>query len=100
MSWINRSALLFLLCAFQALALPVNLVDGEILYKESCIECHQGNLEEESYIFDMETLTDKIGICAYYLNLPWNEQDIQDTAGYLDKKYFDFDPLAKPELDE
>jgi len=68
-----------------------NIVDGEILYKESCIECHEANPSEEMLIFSMKKLKNKIYGCAGQLNLPWNDQDVDDTAEYLDVKFFHFD---------
>jgi hypothetical protein len=68
-----------------------NIIDGEILYKESCIECHETNPSEEMLIFSMKKLKNKIYGCVGQLNLPWNEQDVDDTAEYLDVKFFHFD---------
>jgi ABC-type histidine transport system ATPase subunit len=66
-----------------------NITDGEILFKESCIQCHE-NPAEEMMIFSMQNLKKKIYGCAGQLNLPWNEQDVDDAASYLDVKYFHF----------
>jgi hypothetical protein len=42
-------------------------------------------------IFSMKKLKNKIYGCAGQLNLPWNDQDVDDTAEYLDVKFFHFD---------
>ncbi len=68
-----------------------NIVDGEILYKESCIECHESNPSEEMLIFSIKKLKKKIYGCVGQLDLPWNEQDVDDTVEYLDVKFFHFD---------
>ena len=81
---------LLIFFAFNS-ANAANIVDGEILYKESCIECHEANPSEEMLIFSMKKLKNKIYGCAGQLNLPWNDQDVDDTAEYLDVKFFHFD---------
>jgi hypothetical protein len=68
-----------------------NIIDGEILYKESCIECHESNPSKEMLIFSMKKLKNKIYGCVGQLNLPWNDQDVDDTVEYLDVKFFHFD---------
>ena len=81
----------FLIVATFSSTNAANIIDGEILYKESCIECHESNPSEEMLIFSMKKLKNKIYGCAGQLNLPWNDQDIDDTAEYLDVKFFHFD---------
>ena len=73
-------------------SIAVNLVDGEILYKESCIQCHgiDEDLSENSLMDSVDPLKEKIFDCIYRLDIPWNEHDIADTAGYLDIKYYHF----------
>ena len=73
------------------LAFAVNLIDGEILYKESCIRCHGNDIQQEISLNNIEELKVGIEMCVDALNLPWNQIDINDTAGYLDVKYFHFE---------
>ena len=89
---INSCLLLFLFPAvIHAQPYNPNIVDGEILFKESCIRCHGETLAEYSAIITTKKLKDKIRGCVYHLDLPWHDSDIADTAHYLDKKYFNFE---------
>jgi len=81
----------FLIVATFSSTNAANIIDGEILYKESCIECHESNPSKEMLIFSMKKLKNKIYGCVGQLNLPWNDQDVDDTAEYLDVKFFHFD---------
>jgi hypothetical protein len=42
-------------------------------------------------IFSIKKLKKKIYGCVGQLDLPWNEQDVDDTVEYLDVKFFHFD---------
>lgn len=86
----SKSYIFILLIIFSNLVHSASISDGEILFKESCIQCHE-NSSEEMMIFSMNKLTNKIYGCVGQLDLPWNEQDVEDTAAYLDDKYFHFD---------
>ena len=81
----------FLIVATFSSTNAANIIDGEILYKESCIECHESNPSEEMLIFSMKKLKNKIYGCVGQLNLPWNDQDVDDTVEYLNVKFFHFD---------
>jgi hypothetical protein len=88
---LKKIIFLSLLSLTSFLANSANLIDGEILYKESCIRCHEDNITENNFVVNIKELKDKISGCVYHLQLPWNDTDIGDTAAYLDKKYFFFD---------
>ena len=86
----NRKHYIFVLMIFaSSLVKSANIIDGEILFKESCVQCHD-KPSEEMMIFSMKRLKNKIYGCVGQLDLPWNEQDVDDTAEYLDVKYFHF----------
>lgn len=90
-NFFNRGFVYILLFFITNLAAQANIVDGEILYKESCIGCHGDSIAEASSIYSIIQMKEKIKGCVYYLDLPWNKQDISDTAEYLDVKYFHLD---------
>ncbi len=88
------------LCQYAILLLSnvgfaANLIDGEILYKESCIRCHGSDIHKEIALEDIVQLKVGIQLCVNALYLPWNQTDINDTAGYLDSQYFHFDKTLK-----
>ena len=91
MKYCAKVVCLYFVAFESSLVNAANIIDGEILYKESCIECHKANPSEEMLIFSMKKLKNKIYGCVGQLNLPWNEQDVDDTAEYLDVKFFHFD---------
>jgi hypothetical protein len=90
-SFFSRGSIFTLLLSLTSLTSQANIIDGEILYKESCISCHGDSIAEASSIYSIKQMKKKIKGCVYYLDLPWNKQDISDTAEYLDVKYFHLD---------
>ena len=78
---------------FSLMAEP-NIIDGKLLYGESCAKCHgteyyQGlGMSEPN---DVVELTHWVDTCSQHFNLDWNDQDIEDTVHYLNREFFRLD---------
>ncbi len=84
--------LLIALLPSLALAQP-NIVDGKLLYEESCIKCHSDpylsiGLNEMSNPIELSYM---VNVCSEHFQLNWNQQDIEDTTHYLNTEFFRFD---------
>ena len=89
-----RKLLLAVLFLPLALMAQPNIVDGKLLYEESCAKCHgsdyyQGlSVEEVTNTFELMHWVDT---CSKHFNLDWNDQDIEDTVHYLNREFFKLD---------
>lgn len=87
----GKFILILSLSAFSAFAIEPNLSDGKLLYEESCSHCHgsdyyQGlGMDEMTNIYEILHWVEG---CSKHFHLGWNEQDITDTAYFLNKEYF------------
>ncbi len=67
-----------------------NVSDGKLLYDESCAKCHHTPYESLGWneMTSKTELTGMVEACSDHFQLNWNEQDIEDTAGYLNAEFF------------
>lgn len=77
--------------SLSSFALEPNLIDGKILYEESCAQCHGSDyylglgMDEMTNIYEILHWVEG---CSKHFHLGWNDQDITDTAHFLNKEYF------------
>ncbi|MGD8914852.1 MAG: cytochrome c [Candidatus Thiodiazotropha sp.] len=69
---------------------------GKQLYKEHCVKCHDSEVytRKNRRISSLQALHKQVRFCEQNLGLTWFDDQIEDTAAYLNQEYYNFD--SKP----
>ncbi|TAN80072.1 MAG: hypothetical protein EPN14_05620 [Gallionella sp.] len=65
---------------------------GELLYSTHCGACHSGQIHwrEKKLAADWDSLAAQVRRWQANIGLAWNEEEIEDTAHYLNAAYYHF----------
>lgn len=86
------------LCTFHAPAALSQLTKSEkigpLLYESNCLSCHlaKADWREKHLVTDWPSMKSEIGRWQQTLGLRWNEQQIDQVAIYLNRRYYKLAP--------
>jgi len=68
--------------------------DTEALVQKNCIGCHGSEVytRPDRRIQSFSSLETQVRRCSVNLDLAWFEDEIEDVAQYLNRKYYHFEP--------
>ena len=77
--------------AAEEIAAP-NLERGKELHEQFCFQCHQTEVytRENRLVKSMPSLVAQVRRCELTLGLQWFDEDIQNTAAYLNRDFYRF----------
>jgi hypothetical protein len=90
------AALIAAICSTPLAAEEIDLAAGEELLNANCYRgCHGANdtevyTREDRRVTSMEKLNAQVRRCEQMLGLQWFEEDIFNTAGYLNQAFYKF----------
>jgi len=74
-----------------------DLNQGQKLYEENCVSCHQSEVytRADRKVTTLKGLTSQVRRCELMLGLKWFDEDVDNTAAWLNKHYYKF-PVEEP----
>ncbi|MEP7300899.1 MAG: cytochrome C [Caldimonas sp.] len=69
---------------------------GELLYSTHCVGCHTTKIHwrDGRAASDWAGVLAQVGKWQNANSLAWNEQDVAAVAGYLNERFYRFEPFA------
>ncbi len=85
-------SLIFALSASVVSAEEPDMEAGELLVQENCLECHGTEIytKEVRRVTSQQKLTAQVRRCELSLGLQWFDEDVKNTAEYLNHQYYKF----------
>ena len=86
------ASILFL--SFSAIhAQEVDIAAGKVLTDENCYACHgdQVYTRKDRMVTSFEKLTAQVQRCQLQLGLQWFDDDVNNTAAYLNEAFYKFE---------
>jgi mono/diheme cytochrome c family protein len=67
---------------------------GQALYDENCLKCHGSEVytRADRRVNDLPALHKQVRFCEQNLGLTWFDDQIDDTASYLNQSFYHFKP--------
>lgn len=67
---------------------------GKALYEGNCTTCHDTKIHTrpDRIIYSYTALKNRVRFCESNAKLNWNDQQVEDTAAYLNEAFYKFKP--------
>lgn len=92
---IRNILLTFCLTLFATFAYSASIEDGEEIFSEDCVECHDSSVftraPEKRKVNDYEALKKQVHRCVVMTELSWFEEDEANVVEYLNTNFYKFD---------
>ncbi len=89
-----RTVLFGLLALAAGLAQAVDLEAGREQYEEHCTSCHGTDVYTRAnrMVKNRQGLSAQVQRCQIALNLNWFEDEVENTAEFLNREFYHFNP--------